>query len=142
MAKRGPTSSTNRRRKPTRSWDSWLLFSIVTFGLALVLAAALWWLIDPLDPLASWLIAITLITFLTYGYDKAIAGSGRTRVPEKVLLALTFAGGTLGALVAMPVFHHKTAKGAFRLKFWLVVVVQIAVIAVYYALIRRRFSGG
>jgi uncharacterized membrane protein YsdA (DUF1294 family) len=119
-----------------------ILFGVVTFGLALVLAAALWWIVDLLDPLASWLIAITVVTFLIYGYDKAIAGSGRTRVPEKVLLALTFAGGTVGALVAMPVFHHKTIKKEFRLRFWLVVAVQIVVIVVYYALIRPRISGG
>jgi uncharacterized membrane protein YsdA (DUF1294 family) len=126
------------KRKGT---DPVVLFAIVTFGLALVAAAALWWLVDWFDPIAAWVIAVTVVTFLTYGYDKAIAGSGRTRVPERVLLALTFAGGTVGALVAMPLFHHKTVKGEFRLRFWLVVAVQIVVIVVYYALIRPRLAG-
>jgi uncharacterized membrane protein YsdA (DUF1294 family) len=134
MVKRG-------RRSSGSSQSPVVVFGVVTFGLALVAAAALWWFVDVLDPLAAWLIAITVVTFLTYGYDKAIAGSGPTRVPERVLLALTFAGGTVGALVAMPLFHHKTIKGEFRLKFWLVVAVQIAVIVVYYAVIRPRISG-
>ena len=110
-----------RRRKtsPTRC------FLGVTFSLATALAAL---------GLQSWLIGITLATFLTYGYDKVIAGSERTRVPEKVLLALAISGGTVGALAGMQLFRHKTAKESFRLKFLLVIVVQIALIAAYYVL--------
>lgn len=141
MAETGSGSTGKGRRTNTGSRNPVIVFGVLTFGLALVSAAALWWFIDLLDPLAAWFIAITVVTFLTYGYDKAIADSGRTRVPEKVLLALTFAGGTVGALVAMPLFHHKTVKGEFRLKFWLVVVVQIVVVVVYYALIRPRLAG-
>ena len=88
------------------------------------------------DPVLSWLVAITVVTFLTYGYDKLIAGSGQTRVPEKVLLALAFIGGTLGALAGMWLFRHKTAKESFRLKFWLVVAAQIVVLVVYFVWIK------
>ncbi|MBE9507820.1 MAG: DUF1294 domain-containing protein [Chloroflexi bacterium] len=87
------------------------------------------------DVLQSWLIAITLVTFLTYGYDKAIAGSKRTRVPEAALLALTVLGGTIGALAGMRLFHHKTAKGSFHLKLVLVVAAQAALIVAYYVLV-------
>jgi len=107
----------------------------VTLGLAAVLAAIVWWYGRLFDVLQSWLIAITLVTFLTYGYDKAIAGSKRTRVPEAALLALTVLGGTIGALAGMRLFHHKTAKGSFRLKLVLVVAAQAALIAAYYVLV-------
>lgn len=110
-------------------------FGLATFALTIALAAIIWWYC--FDVLLSWLIAITLVTFLAYGYDKAIAGSKWTRVPEKVLLALTFAGGTIGALVGMQLFHHKTAKAGFRLKFWLVAIAPIVLIVAYYVLIRR-----
>jgi uncharacterized membrane protein YsdA (DUF1294 family) len=110
-------------------------YGLVTFGLTIVLAAVLW-LGVRLDVVLSWLMAITLVTFLTYGYDKAIAGSERTRVPEKVLLALALAGGTIGALVGMRIFRHKTAKGSFRAKFGLVIIAQILVLVVYYVLIK------
>jgi uncharacterized membrane protein YsdA (DUF1294 family) len=131
-------SSTYRQRQLSWWTDPVHRHGVVAFGVVIVLAAVIWWYGYPLDIVQSWLIAITLVTLLTYGYDKVIAGSKRTRVPEKVLLALTFAGGTLGALVGMPLFHHKTAKGRFRFKFWLVVVVQVLLLVVYYGLIKPR----
>ncbi len=86
----------------------------------------------PLDFVTAWLLALTVVTFWTFGYDKAIAGGSQLRVPENVLFALVFWGGTLGALLARPFFHHKTIKFSFRLKFWTVVIVQIGLIVIYY----------
>ena len=60
----------------------------------------------------------------------------RGRVPERVLLALSFAGGTAGALVGMKVFHHKTAKSSFRMKFWGVTAAQVVLLTVYLIWIR------
>jgi uncharacterized membrane protein YsdA (DUF1294 family) len=123
-----------------RGIDPVIGFGVLTFGLAAVTAALLWGL-AVLDPVVSWLIAVNLVTLGTYGYDKAIADTGWTRVPEAVLLALTFLGGTPCALVAMPLFHHKTAKAAFRLKFWLVVAGQVVLIALYFLVIRPWLAG-
>lgn len=89
-----------------------------------------------LDPLLSWLIAINLAAFFTYGYDKAIAGRGSLRVPERTLLLLALAGGSLGAYLGMRVFHHKTAKGSFKRRFWLVVAAQVCLVMIYIWLIR------
>ena len=89
-----------------------------------------------LDAVAAWLIAVNVVTFLTYGYDKAVAGSGWRRVPERLLLALGLAGGTVGALAGMHSFRHKTAKGSFRLRFWAVVVLQLALAAAYFLWLR------
>lgn len=83
-------------------------------------------------PALDWLLSITGITFLTYGYDKLIAGTGATRVPEGVLLTLSFAGGTAGAIAGMQLFHHKISKESFLEQFWLVVAVQIVVVAGWY----------
>lgn len=105
-------------------------FGAVTFGAALILSVALWQAFS-WNPLLSWLTAITLVAFLTYGYDKAIAGSDRTRVPEKVLLALTFAGGTIGTFAGRSLFRHKTIKTNFRRQLWLVVVAQVILLIVY-----------
>ena len=108
---------------------------LLTVGLAVVLAAASWWLLR-VGPLISWQIAINMVTFLTFGYDKLIAGSGRVRVPEAVLLALTFLGGTLGALAAMALFRHKTLKRIFRRKLFVVVALQVVFILVFLLVIR------
>jgi len=76
--------------------------------------------VPALDWMQSWL-AVTGITFLTYGYDKLIAGTGATCVPERVLLILAFAGGTVGVIAGMRLFHHKISKESFLEWFWLVV---------------------
>jgi uncharacterized membrane protein YsdA (DUF1294 family) len=116
-------------------------FAVLTFGLALIAAGLLWGLRPALNVPWAWLIAINVVTLLTFGYDKAIAGSRRMRVPENVLLALTFCGGTIGALVAMPLFRHKTAKRRFRGSFWIVVLIQVALIAAYWFLLGPGRAG-
>jgi uncharacterized membrane protein YsdA (DUF1294 family) len=108
-------------------------FAVFCFGAALAGAAVLYlWLSPPLDLLQSWLIAITGVAFFGYGYDKLTAVRGWMRVPESILLGLSFAGGTLGAYAGMNLFRHKTVKRSFRLKFWLLLALQIALVAGYY----------
>ena len=103
---------------------------VVTFAASAAGAFTLWRQLH-LDPLVGWLIAENLVAFATYGYDKAIAGSRRARIPERLLLAHALVGGCVGALAAMQLFRHKTAKGAFRLRFWAIVVVEVAAVAWY-----------
>jgi uncharacterized membrane protein YsdA (DUF1294 family) len=113
-----------------------LRYWLVPFGAAVVLAMSLGWRYDHLvNAYQSWVFTMTVIAFLTYWYDKAIAVSGRrTRVPERVLLALALAGGTIGALVGMVLTNHKTSKKSFQIKFWLIVVAQIGLFLIYQAL--------
>jgi uncharacterized membrane protein YsdA (DUF1294 family) len=49
-------------------------------------------------------------------------------VPETVLHGLALAGGTLGAYVGMHLFRHKTIKGSFRLVFWVIALLQVALV--------------
>lgn len=109
---------------------------ILTLGLAVTGMFLLHGYLPALDWVQSWLLAITGTTFLTYGYDKLVAGSEATRVPERVLLTLAFAGGTVGALLGMRLFHHKTSKESFLERFWLVVAVQVVVVAGWYLFLR------
>ena len=57
--------------------------------------------------------AISLIAFCFYGADKRAAIKGRWRVPERVLLCLSFFGGAAGGILGMLLFRHKTRKAAF-----------------------------
>ncbi|MDD5369486.1 MAG: DUF1294 domain-containing protein [Anaerolineaceae bacterium] len=102
---------------------------------ALLIATGSGWLFA-LNAWMAWLVAINLVTLLTYGYDKAIAGSGKMRVPETVLLGLGLLGGTLAALAAMQLFRHKTIKRTFQKKFWLVTAAQLAAVLLYFLLLR------
>lgn len=65
--------------------------------------------------LIVWYLCLTVITYLLYGKDKVLAIEHRRRIPEKVLLGFGLAGGALGALTAMPRYHHKTRKYYFWL---------------------------
>lgn len=107
------------------------VYAIIAFVIAIILALLLAFG-AALDPLLSWLISITLVTFAMFGFDKAMAKANKARIPESVLLALTFAGGTVGALLGRYMFNHKTSKKSFRAKFWVVVLVQIVIIIAYY----------
>jgi uncharacterized membrane protein YsdA (DUF1294 family) len=89
--------------------------------------------------LAAWLLAVNLTAFGYYGYDKAQARSRYSRIPEVVLHGLVLVGGTIGGYLGMRLFRHKTIKPAFRLLFWMIVVLQIGLIAaVTYRLWQHR----
>ena len=103
---------------------SLVLALALTLGLFLLLRLQASWY----SLLGCWLLAVNVIAFGYYGYDKARAGAGRTRVPEVVLHGLALAGGTLGAYAGMRVFRHKTIKGTFRLVFWTIAVLQVALV--------------
>jgi len=109
---------------------------VLTLGLAVTGMFLLHGYLPALDWMQSWLLAITGITFLAYGYDKLIAGTGATRVPEKALLTLAFTGGTVGAIAGMRLFHHKTSKKSFLERFWLAVAFQIVAVAGWYLFLR------
>jgi len=71
---------------------------------------------------------INCFTFLLTGYDKFQARRHRRRIPEIVLFLFAFFGGTIGLLIGMFFFRHKTGKTTFIMKFSYVIIVQIVVI--------------
>ena len=61
------------------------------------------------------LIVLNIVTFLIYGIDKWKAKQGSWRISEATLLILAVFGGSIGALLGMKVWHHKTLhKGGVR----------------------------
>ena len=60
-----------------------------------------------------WLAAVSIITFIFYGYDKAQAKKNGPRVPEKYLHWLALSGGFAGGWLGRFIFRHKTRKGTF-----------------------------
>ena len=75
---------------------------------------------------AIFLGVLNLATFAIFGFDKAAAADKRPRVPERTLLALAALGGSPGALLARPVFRHKTRKQPFSAWLTLIVFLQAA----------------
>lgn len=81
-----------------------------------------------------YLAAVNLVTFTVYGVDKAKARRGAWRVPEKTLFLLPLLGGSVGALLGMRVFHHKTKHWYFV---WGVPAILLAQLALAVWLLTR-----
>lgn len=76
-----------------------------------------------------WLIVINIITFAVFGIDKKKAIDGKFRIKELTLFVLSLLGGSLGGLIAMHTFHHKTRKWYFKFGIPLILIVWVAMIA-------------
>lgn len=74
-----------------------------------------------------YLIIINLITFIVFGVDKRAAIKKRSRIRVSTLLTFSFVGGSLGGLIAMYIFRHKTKKLQFTLLLPLMLILHIAV---------------
>ncbi len=77
---------------------------------------------------AIYLFAINLITFILYGYDKHAAIDQKWRIPNRVLIGLAAFGGTIGALVGMYTFRHKTKTKIYTVTVPLFLIIQIVAV--------------
>ena len=80
----------------------------------------------------AFLITISLLTFFVYAIDKKKAKKQAWRIPEKVLLGLSFFGGAMGGYLAMNVVRHKTKKWYFHLINLLGLVWQVVLLVYLY----------
>ena len=78
--------------------------------------------------LAVYLVVINLITFVSFGMDKWKAKKGKWRIPEKTLMMFAVAGGSVGALVGMYGFRHKTQHLKFVIGIPVILAVQAVII--------------
>ena len=104
-------------------------------GAVAATAVVTWLLVDRWEwsVLVAFLAAINLATFFAYLYDKSVAcrESRLYRVPETVLHVMALAGGSPAAFAGQKLLHHKSSKRPFRAWFWAIVVVQIALLALW-----------
>ena len=93
------------------------------------------------NALLYYLIVINIVTFLVYGIDKWRSTSGRLlptgrkkakqgswRISEATLLILAVIGGSIGALLGMKVWRHKTMHKKFKYGLPLILIIQIILI--------------
>ena len=104
------------------------------------------------NALLYYLIVINVLTFLVYGIDKWRSTSGRIlckqsvasaerlltgrkkakkgswRISEATLLILAAIGGSIGALLGMKIWHHKTMHKKFKYGLPLILIIQIILI--------------
>ena len=80
------------------------------------------------------LAAINLITFFLYGIDKWKAKRSKWRIEEATLLWWAALGGSIGALLGMKAWHHKTMHKKFKYGVPLILIIQVIIILLIYYL--------
>lgn len=81
-----------------------------------------------------YLVIMNLFGFLIMLIDKKKAEYDKWRIPEKTLLLVSLFGGSIGTLVGMYVFHHKTKKARFFIGMPMILIFQI--ISIVYIIIK------
>jgi len=76
--------------------------------------------------LLIYLAAMNLLLFALMGIDKAKARRGQRRISESTLFFFAVVGGSLGGVLGMSVFRHKTLHTSFRIGFPALLALQLA----------------
>ena len=82
--------------------------------------------------LIIFILVMTVITFVVFGVDKWKAKNEKWRTPESTLFLLAIFGGSIGALLGMQIWRHKTQHWAFRLGIPLILLLQVAALLWYF----------
>jgi uncharacterized membrane protein YsdA (DUF1294 family) len=83
--------------------------------------------------LIVYLLIVNIVALLLYGIDKWKAKHDMWRIPEATLLIIAAVGGSIGALAAMQLFHHKTKHKKFYIGVPVIIILQIALcITIYF----------
>ena len=75
-----------------------------------------------------YLIVINLIGLFIMYLDKKKAMYGRWRIPEKSLIIIALLGGSIGCMIGMKLFRHKTQKIKFVLGYPTILIAELILI--------------
>ena len=75
-----------------------------------------------------YLAAINLISFTAMGVDKSKARKRSWRIPESTLFVLALIGGSIGSIVGMHLFRHKTKHWYFLYGMPAILIIQILIV--------------
>ena len=103
-------------------------FLIIKGYLKTNLTFAFWKFFEAHKVLMLYLLVINVVTLIVYAVDKIAAIEQRWRIRIVTLLGLAFIGGSIGAIVAMYVFRHKTSIDYFYIGVPLIMLMQAVVL--------------
>lgn len=73
----------------------------------------------------AYLILVNAVGFLLMLADKQKAKRGAWRIPERTLMISALLGGSVGAILGMQIFRHKTKHPKFSIGLPLILAAQI-----------------
>ena len=83
---------------------------------------------DVILTLAGYALAVNILGFLLMGIDKWKARKGAFRIPESTLFIIAIIGGSIGSILGMYTFRHKTRHWYFVYGMPAILLLQLAVI--------------
>ena len=81
-----------------------------------------------------YLILINALSLALMLADKKKARKNRWRIPERVLIGVAILGGSLGAMIGMNLFRHKTLHPKFSIGLPVIFAVQAVLLVVLYTM--------
>jgi uncharacterized membrane protein YsdA (DUF1294 family) len=78
--------------------------------------------------IALYFAIINLAGFAMMGIDKRKAVNKLWRIPESTLFIIAIIGGSIGSIIGMHVFHHKTRKWYFVYGMPFILLLQILIV--------------
>ena len=82
--------------------------------------------------LKNYLLIINAIGFLLMLIDKQKAREKLWRIPEATLIGIAVIGGSLGSLLGMYLFRHKTQRFKFALGIPVLLIIQLILFFQFY----------
>ncbi len=82
--------------------------------------------------LLIYIISINILSFLLFGIDKYKAIKNKYRIPEKVLLLISLFGGSIGSILGMIIFHHKTKKPLFIIMIPIFITFNVIILSIMF----------
>jgi len=75
-----------------------------------------------------YLIAINLLGFALMGIDKSKAKRRAFRIPEATLFTVAIIGGSIGSIMGMRIFRHKTLHRRFTIGMPVILALQVILV--------------
>lgn len=81
---------------------------------------------------AIYIVLINLFAYILYLIDKRKSRKAKWRISEKTLIVTALLGGSVGALLAMKIFRHKTKHKKFTIGIPLILMAQVVLLILIF----------
>lgn len=88
-------------------------------------------LTEPIILIILYLIPVNIISFYLMGSDKRKAINRKRRIPEKTLFLWAIIGGSIGSMLGMKTFRHKTLHLSFTLGMPVIFLIEAGIAITY-----------